>query len=163
MKSIIIYYSYSGNTKNVANILKEYLLKEYLSQISEVEVLELKPTDESNNFFIQGKRAFKKIRANLGSVNLDLSAYDLICLGTPVWAFTTTPAMNACLDKCLGLENKQVVFFTTSGGAGDKKAFLYAKEILVKRGATDFKNFFVHHNKAKDSVFVLEKIKEIFS
>lgn len=156
MKTIIAYYSYSGNTRNVANILKEYL-----SQKSDVDILELKPTDESSNFFIQGKRAFKKMRADLGGINLNLAAYDLICLGTPIWAFTTTPAMNACLDKCSGLEGKQIVFFSTSGGAGDKRAFVYTKDILSKKGVKEFKNFFINQSKSKDREYILAKIKEI--
>ena len=62
MKSIIIYNSFSGNTKKVAEILGENLKKS-----GEVELFELKDLDDNGNFFAQGRRAFKKEKAWIGS------------------------------------------------------------------------------------------------
>lgn len=155
MKSIVSYYSYSGNTRQVANILSEYLRGK-----GGVNIAELKPLYESRNFFIQAGRAFKRMRDRLEPVDFDLTNYDLICLGTPVWAFGPAPAMNTYLDKCSGLEGKEVILFTTYGsGTGNKRCLNYMQQILAKKGVKDFKRFSIQQFKVKDKEFVLSKIK----
>jgi flavodoxin len=155
MKTIIIYYSYSGNTQKVANFLRKYLEHQ-----GEVDVIELKGWDESTQFFIQAIRAFRHKRAAIQPVNFDLARYDLICFGTPVWAFGPAPAMNAYLDRCFGLAGKEVILFTTYGsGAGKGRCLDYMQQILSKKGAGQFNRFSIQQFKADDSEFV-KKILE---
>ena len=156
MKSIIIYHSFSGNTKKVAQALAEYLKTK-----GDVETLELKDLDDNGNFFSQGSRAIKKERAKINEIKLDLSEYDLICLGSPVWAFGTTPAMNSFLDKCSGVVNKRIILFTTSGGMGDDKCMDYMQGILEKKGTKEFSRFSIHGSKVNNREFVLSRIKEV--
>jgi flavodoxin len=156
VKTVIIYYSFSGNTRLVAR-----LLAKVLGEKSEVELVELKDLDEDGKFINQGRRAFKHIRAKIEEVNFNLSEYDLICLGTPVWAFTTTPAMNTYLEQCSGLENKRIVLFTTSGGIGDKRCLKYMQDILSKKGVTNFSSFSIPANRIKNKDFILTEIQEI--
>jgi len=73
MKAIIIYYSYSGNTKKAADVLVEYLRQGY-----EVEISGLKALNESASFFHQAVRAFFHKKARISSVDFNLSSYDLI-------------------------------------------------------------------------------------
>jgi flavodoxin len=156
MKSIIIYYSYSGNTKKVTEILAEYL-----RQKGEVEEIELTGLDEAKTFLAQGKRALIHTRARIAPVVFDLSVYDLICLGTPVWAFAPAPAVNTYLDNCRGVEGKDVILFTTYGsGAGRERCLNYMQRILAKKGAKNFKRFSIQQFQVKDKEFVLAKIKE---
>lgn len=157
MKSAIIYYSYSGNTKKVAEILAGHI-----RQKGEVELLELKAQNEENSFLGQARRAFKHARAEITTVNFDLSGYDLICLGTPVWAFGPAPAMNTCLDKCSGLEGKEAVLFITYGsGVGKERCLNYMQDILAKKGAKSITRFSVQQFKVNDKEFVLSRIKDI--
>ena len=157
MKSIIIYYSYNGNTKKVS-----YVLSEYLKPQSEIEFIELKGLDESHSFFGQCQRAFRHKKAVIPEVNLDLRSYDLICMGTPVWAFGPAPAMNTYLDKCSGLEGKPIILFSTYGsGTGNERCLNYMQGILSKKGAKEFKRFSIQQFKVKDKDFILSKIREI--
>ncbi len=156
MKAIIIYYSYSGNTQKAADILAGYLRQRY-----EVRVLRLEAQDESRSFFRQAARAFWHKRARVSPVDFDLSDYDLICLGTPVWAFGPAPAMNAYLDRCSGLEGRVVVLFTTHGsGAGVEKCFKYMEDILSKKGVKGFSKFSIQQFKVNDKEFVTKVISE---
>jgi flavodoxin len=157
MKSAIIYYSYSGNTKQVACVLQELL-----GARGAVDMVELVAQDESSSFLSQCKRAFSHARAVLGEVNIDVSAYDVVCFGTPIWAFGPAPAMNAYLDKCIGIGGKDVVLFSTYGsGAGKNRSIKYMQDILIKKGAKNFKVFGVQQFKIKDKSSVLASIKEI--
>lgn len=157
MKSIILYYSYTGNTKKIAEILAAHL-----RQKSEVDIVELKSLDESDKFLSQAFRALRHKKAKIQSVNFNLSNYDLICLGTPVWAFAPSPAMNTYLDECFGLEGKEVILFTTYGsGTGNQRCLNYMQEILSKKGPRQFSRFSIQQFKVNNKEFALSKIKEV--
>ena len=157
MKSAIVYYSYTGNTKTVAEILQGYL-----KDRAEADIIELRDLQETGNFFKQAARAFQHQKAEIPEVNFDLSAYDIICFGTPVWAFGPAPALNAYLAKCRGLEEKPVVLFATYGsGAGLNRCLNYMRVILSEKGARQFNQFSIQQFKVKDKELVLDKIKYI--
>jgi flavodoxin len=156
MEAAIIYYSYSGNTDKIAKILIEYLRQKY-----QVNIARLEAWDESASFFGQAARALLRKKASIAPAGLDLSSYDLICLGTPVWAFAPAPAMNTYLDKCSGLLGRPVVLFTTYGsGAGVNRCFNYMQKILFKKGAKDFKRFSIQQFKVDDKAFVNKVISQ---
>ena len=157
MRSVVIYYSYSGNTKRVSQVLTGLLAAK-----GEVESVELVSLDEAESFLAQCKRAFLRRRAKIQPVNFDLSRYDLICVGTPVWAFGPAPAINTYLDKCFGLEAKEVILFTTYGsGVGKERCLNYMQDILAKKGVKTFKRFSVSQGKVGEHNFVLSQIKEV--
>ena len=156
MRSIVVYYSYSGNTKRVADILVEYLKQRY-----EVTILRLEALNESNAFFCQAARAFFHKKAKIASVDFDLSSYDLICLGSPVWAFAPAPAINAYLKHCFGLADKSVVLFATYGsGAGVSRCLSYMQTILSYKGVKAFRRFSIQQFKVGDQGFVNRIISE---
>ena len=153
MKSLIVFYSYSGNTKKVAIVLEEYLKTK-----GEAELVEIKGLDESGNFFAQAARAFQRKRGKIAATNFNLAEYDTVYFGTPVWAFGPTPAMNAYLDSCFGAEGKDVVIFTTYGsGTGNKKCIDYMIETLAGKGAKSFRSFSIQQFKVEDKSFVLSQ------
>lgn len=159
MKSAIIYYSFSGNTRKVAEALAEYL-----RQWSEAELIELKALDESPNFFGQAARAFRHTKASIDPVNLNLTGFDLVCFGTPVWAFGPAPAMNAYLDTCLGTERKEIILFTTYGsGSGNERCLDHMQKVLTQKGGGSFKRFSVQQFKVNDKDFILSKISGILT
>ena len=138
-------------------------MAEYLGQKTEVELLELNPLDESKSFFGQGRRALSRVRAKLAPVNFDLSGYDLICFGNPVWAFAPVPAMNTYLDNCRGLEGREVILFTTYGsGSGNERCLNIMQEMLSKKGAKSFKRFSIQQFKVKNKDFVLEQLTRLW-
>ena len=156
MKGIIVFYSYSGNTGKTA-----VLLREFLQGQGDVQLCELKPLDESRSFFGQASRAFWRSRSVLPEMDFNLGSYDMICMGTPVWAFGPAPAMNTYLDRCSGLEGKSVVLFTTYGsGTGNGRCLDYMQQLLAGKGAKDFKRFSVQQGKINDREYVLSVIKK---
>jgi flavodoxin len=157
MKNAVVYYSYSGNTRKVAKTLTEILRLR-----SDSLEIDLKPLDESKSFLMQCHRAFKHIRAKLEPVNFDLSGYDLICFGSPVWAFGPAPAMNTYLDNCSGITGKDIILFTTYGsGTGNERCLNYMEDILKNKGAKTFKRFSIQQSKTKDREFVRTNIEQI--
>ena len=156
MKSAVIFYSYSGNTAEVARTLVEEL-----KQRGAVDVFRLDADDEADSFLGQCRRAFFKKKAVIKDTVFDVSSYSLICLGTPVWAFGMAPAMRTYIEKCSGVEHKNIMLFTTYGsGTGNNKCLNEMQGLLAKKGAQGFCRFSVSQCKAKDSSAAREKIAQ---
>lgn len=158
MKSIINYYSYSGNTDRVANIYSKILAHKGIADIQR-----LKPKNEVTSFLGQCMSARKSDRAELeGSVKYDVSEYDLIILGSPVWAFAPTPAMNTYLDRLSGLNGKRAIILLTSGsGLGVKACFRHIHNILENKGAARIDEINIPDRKNKDDDFVVSSIQKL--
>ena len=157
MKSVIIYYSYNGNTRQVAEVLSGLL-----STKGQVDRLDLVSLDEPSSFLYQCRRAFSHVRSKIEEVNFDLSGYDLICLGTPVWAFAPAPAINTYLDKCSGIEGKEIILFATCGsGAGKERCLDYMQGLLAQKGALVFKRLTIQQRKVRNREFVGSQINKV--
>ena len=157
-KAIVIYYSYSGNTQRVAEILKEEL-----SAVGECQTLAINTLDESNSFLGQCWRAMRKKKAKIDEdTKVDLNGYDLIAFGTPVWAFGMAPGLRTYLDKCSGLKGKKVITFATYGsGAGKDKCVNEIVAIAQQKGAKEVKTFFTQMFDVKKKDLVVKQIREI--
>lgn len=158
MKVAIVFYSFSGNTKRIAEYLKEYLEgKKYF-----VKIFALKPKDESKKFIGQAVRAFWHTMAELEEKDYNLADFDIVCFGTPVWAFAPAPAMNTYLKNVKGLENKIAVLFTSYGsGVGNKRCINYMEKILRKKGIKDIYSFSIQEAKVFDKDFVYSEFKKL--
>jgi len=159
-KAIMVFYSYSGNTEKLAMILKEELSAEFKTDIFRLEAL-----DESESFFGQAARAFLKKKAQIkDNIKLDLAEYDLVCLGTPVWAFGPAPALRTYLNKCSGVKNKQVLLFASYGsGTGSAKCIRQMSDIVQKKGATAIKSFLIQQSDVTNRAKVTSVIKNVLN
>ena len=157
MKSLIVYYSYSGNTKKVANTLKGFLSKK-----GSVDTFQLEPEDESKSFLGQCIRAFRKKRAIIEKAPFDTAAYDLICIGTPVWAFAPTPAINTYIDGIKNIRGKDALTFVTYGsGAGVEKCLELMKAALREKGAFKVLDLRIQQFKVDDKEFIYKAAEEV--
>jgi len=116
METLIAYYSRTGTTKKVA---------EMLAQKMGAEIEEIRDTVDRSGikgYFISGRDAMKKRLTKIEPIKLGPEGYDLVVVGTPVWAGNMSPAVRTYLA-----ENKEriktIAFFCTMGGSGDKKTF----------------------------------------
>jgi len=157
MKTLIAYYSYSGHTDKVAKIFADQLKAK-----GEVELLRLKPKNEITSFAGQCRAALTRKRAELdGAVKTDVSPYDLVIIGCPVWAFAPTPAMNTYLDKVNGLHGKKVVVLLTSGsGVGVNRCFKNIRVILESKGASHIDEINVPDRKLDDEAFIISSLEK---
>ncbi len=152
MKKLVIYYSFEGNTK---------LIAENIAKAIESDILELKPKKEiESKGFIKyiwgGRQAALKIKPELFPFDKDPKEYDVLFIGTPVWAWTYTPALNTFFSS-YSLSNKKIALFCCHGG-GKGKIFDKMKKALKNNqilGEADFqyplkKNTDINIQKAKE-------------
>lgn len=113
MKVAIVYYSLEGNTKKVANQIAEKFNADLY------ELKEVKSTVPKTGFFKfvwGGKQVVMKQKPDLEELNINIDEYDLIFIGTPVWAFTFSPAIRSFLSK-YNIKGKKIgIFCCHSGG-----------------------------------------------
>ena len=111
MKSVIVYYSYGGNTKRIAENIHER--KGY-------DMVEIKPAVPYTSNYQklvdeeEGKMHQEEV-VEIEPINVDLNSYNVIILGTPVWWYTMTPPVRALLKK-YDLSGKVIIPFATNGG-----------------------------------------------
>lgn len=111
MKAIVVYYSYSGNTKKIA----ELIAKQVRADIARIETVDTY-IGSYQNVIDQGKREVESgYMPKIKSLGVDLANYDTIILGSPVWWYTFAPAMKTFLSET-NLEGKTIYPFATNGG-----------------------------------------------
>ena len=120
MKTLVLFYSLTGNTEKIANGIAAKLN-------SDIE--EIFDKKNRNGFFghlVAGKDAVLRKFTEIEEVKKDLSQYDLVVVGTPVWAWGMTPAIRTYLSK-----NKfnKLAFFCTQDGSGGKRTFREMEEM----------------------------------
>jgi multimeric flavodoxin WrbA len=113
MRIALIFYSFSGNTREANIFLKEKFSK----QGHEISFIEIKPKEEEESFFGQGKIARARQTPELAAVDNDVSKYDLVVFSSPVWAFTFAPALRTYLKEVKGLTGRKTAVFLTCGAA----------------------------------------------
>ena len=106
-----------------------------------------------------GMRATFGMRAKLEKIEIDLTRYDEIILGTPIWAGKCVPAINTLLrDKKIA--NKVFAIFTVSGGGDNDKCIANLNKKLPNMKHTialaDCNNELSKKNQTSISKFVEE-------
>ena len=115
-KSIVIYFSATGNTKSVAQHIAA------VTGADTYEILAAQPyTDDDLNWKDDNSRATKEqndktVRPEIGSEKLDLSAYDTIYLGYPIW-WGQAPRIMDTFVESYDFTGKTVIPFCTSGSS----------------------------------------------
>ena len=118
MNTAIVYFSLEGNTKYVA----EKIAKSPDADIIKLIPVKEYPTGKVSKFFWGGKSATFKEIPKLETYRFDSKNYDLVLLGTPIWAGTIAPPLRTFIRENK-LAGKKVAFFACSGGGSAEKCF----------------------------------------
>lgn len=125
MKILVVYYSRTGRTEQAA--------KEIAGKLgADIEKIGDKKKREGIWGFVFGGRDAMKKRLTEIEMEIDPGDYDLVIVGTPVWAGNMTPAIRTYLVQTAGRLNK-VAFFNTSGGTDPKKIASMMEELSGKK------------------------------
>ena len=127
MKTLIVYYSQSGNCEYIADQLKEALKADTLG----IKPVEAYPDSGAKKFLWGGKAAIMAEKPVLEEYQFDGDKYDLIIFGFPVWASNITPPIRTFIDDNReALKDKKLACFVCLSGMGGDKALTKAKEFL---------------------------------
>lgn len=126
MNALVIYYSRSGNTRKAGEAVAQALAADT------EELLETKDRSGLSGYLRAGGDAMLKREAAIKQLGKSVDAYDLVVVGTPIWAFTVAPPVRALLSR-QGSRMARVAFFCTMGGSGAKRAFREMADLCGKQ------------------------------
>ena len=112
-KALVLYYSQTSNTKVVA----EEIASKLGADIEEIVPVEPYEGDFQATIARCMKEREEGVSPEIQPIQADLSAYDIIFLGYPIWFGTYAPPVNAFLNQ-VDLSGKKVVPFCTFGSGG---------------------------------------------
>jgi flavodoxin len=134
-KTLVVYYSYTGNCRSIVNILTNQL---------KADVLEILPVDksqryEANNYAI-GTQLLNAIKANTGSassypaidpVNTSLDNYENVIIVTPLWWSQMAAIMQTYLfQNAEEMAGKNVAMIVSSSSSSISGVVADAKRLL---------------------------------
>lgn len=111
MKKLVVYYSVGGNTRAVAKKIARALK----ADIAEIRTVKSYPDDYDVLVSLGKKEVESGYIPQIVPLSADLSQYDAVVIGTPVWWYTFAPAVKTFLANA-DLKGKRVYPFATNGG-----------------------------------------------
>lgn len=116
-KKLVAYFSASGRTKRVA---------ELLSKTIQADLFEIKPaipyTREDLNWMDKNSRSTLEMkdpssRPAISETLDNMEEYDTIFVGFPIWWYVAPTIINTFLES-YNFSGKKIILFATSGGSG---------------------------------------------
>ncbi|WP_421909133.1 flavodoxin family protein [Methanolacinia petrolearia] len=105
------------------------------------------------------KRALMQQGDEIGISNIDLSNYDIVIIGTPVWGGHPTPVVNAGLGIIKEAKGKKAVAFATYRGSEGETLNILRKR-LEDAGMNVLGAYGFSEKETEDSGKIDEMIKE---
>jgi len=128
MKTAVIYFSWSGNTRFAA---------ETIAKKADADLFEIKAETPYNSDFqkccdeAKPECYGKKQRAIKPIEGLDLAKYDMVFVGTPNWWGTMAPPVRTWATQSkVALKGKSVCLFQTHGGGGMQRVGKEFAEVI---------------------------------
>ena len=147
MRIGIVYYSRSGNTREIAEILCRKLRE----RNADAEMIEIKTAKKVG--FLQAFLVSIQYRnVPLENIDYDLSKYDVVVVGTPIWIGRPSPIVETFMKNTegLGLHGRRVFVFATCSRNPDAQG----------GGVELIKNVLKKHDAIVDDVFLVLKMRK---
>jgi len=129
-----VYYSKTGNTETIANAMKDTLKAN-----CEVGMLKIEMAKEYSNLLphLNPRILFHVMMSRKPRTKpiIDVSPYDLVCVGTPNWFGRITPPINTFIENMTMVDGKKVIAFVSSGWGKES----YADDLKKKLEKKGFK------------------------
>ena len=135
-KILVAYFSWSRNTKTIAEKIHDLVGGDIFS----IEPVTPYPSDYNETAYgIAKEQKEKGIHPPIH--NTDISAYNIVFVGTPAWWYTMAPPVMTFLSEN-NFEGKTIIPFITHGGGG---GYTIDKDMgELAKGSTVLKPFVVY-------------------
>ena len=111
MNRLIVFYSYSGNTKSIV----DRICDKYKYDVAEIKPKEAYDSDYDKVVSSEEKLVPLDYQPDIQPLNIDLNLYDEIILCTPVWWYSVASPVNTFLHQ-YDLSQKTIIPVATNGG-----------------------------------------------
>ncbi len=154
-KTLIVYFSWGGNTRMLANHIHDLVG----CDIVEVETVIPYPDSYEEVIQIAPGELESDYRPELKTKVENMDEYDTLIVGTPIWGGHLTPAMKSFLAG-YDLSGKYIAPFCTHGGSGTAQSVSDIRSVCPN--STLLGSLAVYGNRAENSREEVEKwLKQI--
>jgi len=147
MKSLVVYYSFTGKTRLAAQAIAKAL------NATLVEIEERRPVPMPFVYVSGGFRAFTNRGSKIKPLDVDLKQCERIFIGSPMWAYRPTPAINSFIYQT-NFEGRSVIPFFTMGGNDSEKALANMTAKIEKRQGKVVGSFAITSYNASDEEII---------
>ena len=147
MKSLVVYYSLTGKTKLVAQVIAEVL------KTTLVEIVERRPIPMPLVYVSGSFRALMNWGSKINPVDVDLTQYERIFIGSPIWAYRPAPAVYSFIYRT-SFEGRSVIPFFTMGGDDSTRALANVTAKIEKRQGKVTGSFAITSNEVSDEEII---------
>ncbi|WP_334329987.1 flavodoxin [Companilactobacillus sp. HBUAS59699] len=147
MKSIVIYFSESGNTKKAA----EYIAEQTKSDIERLSPVKPYPKDYDKLVEVSGDELDNDVYPEIKN-QISFDNYDTIYLGYPTWYHQAPMIIHSFFDK-FDLKNKTVIPFTTTYSSPFSESEPFIKKMVINKGIELKRGFRANSNSEINKYF----------
>jgi flavodoxin len=159
MKVFIAYYSHGGNTAYVACKFMEALKKK-----ADVDIFEISYSEGRKGFVWELLARIIPYLVVLKEIPMDLSKYDIIFIGTPVWGGRPAPPVLSYIKRVGNITNKRIVYFQVYGiEASAKKCLDYTLGVLNKKAPSAIVDLNIPWSKVHNEEYVDKLVNDILA
>jgi len=138
-KKLVVYFSRSGNTE---------LMAYKIAEIKKAKVVNLMASNYKVGFkgWINAMIDARKTNAVITPEKLDLSAYDTIYIGSPIWLYSPAPPVFEFASKN-DFKDKKVILFNSMNSKFEQKYIDTFARIITKNGGEFIKHIVVNRGR----------------
>lgn len=129
MKVLIVCYSLTGETRKAAEAVAEELRSR--ADVVAREIIDTKKRTGVFGWLGAARDAFRGRTTIIQAPKVDVTEYDVVAIGTPVWAWSLSPPVRTFLMD-VGEKIARPAFFCTMKGMGARRAFGSMEELCGK-------------------------------
>ena len=139
-KVLVVYFSHGGNTKKLAKEISDQVGGDF----RRIEPVNAYPEGDELYDYTEQEQA-DDARPEIQDLNIDMSKYDTVFIGYPIWWYTYPQVILTFFDN-YDLTGKTIAPFVTHGGSGmsgtedDMREYLSDKDVTVLDGLAVSRN-----------------------
>ena len=139
-KVLVVYFSHGGNTQKLAKEISDQVGGDF----RRIEPVNAYPGGDELYDYTEQEQA-DDARPEIQDLNIDMSKYDTVFIGYPIWWYTYPQVILTFFDN-YDLTGKTIVPFVTQGGSGmsgtedDMREYLSDKDVTVLDGLAVSRN-----------------------
>lgn len=139
-KVLVVYFSHGGNTQKLAKEISDQVGGDF----RRIEPVNAYPEGDELYDYTEQEQT-DDARPEIQDLNIDMSKYDTVFIGYPIWWYTYPQVILTFFDN-YDLTSKTIVPFVTHGGSGmsgtedDMREYLSDKDVTVLDGLAVSRN-----------------------
>jgi flavodoxin len=151
---LVIYYSRSGNTEAMAREIARRFRADIIKLRAESYTLDFKGWINAN------LDAWNQNPAVIDPVTIDISKYNLIILGSPIWYFRPAPPLWTFVEKN-NFQGKAVVLFNTFNSRFKSEEIHKFQKLIDNKGGKFLDHVYVRRGRIFNQISGNELIKRV--